>query len=240
MKLIILGSGTAVPFQQRASSSLLLKLDNTNILLDAGFWVVERLEQLNFPLEKLDYIFLSHKHPDHFMGLIHILFALKNPCFKREEPLKLFGFEGMKNYFNQFESILGSWIKPNFDILFFEHKEYIFEDFSYSLFKTNHSEESVGIKILKNNKKIVYTSDTEFFPELSEHIKNADILISECGSSVENPVNGHLNYREIIDFTKNLNIKKIILTHFYPDSLPPEKLPENFIIGKDLIQIKII
>ncbi len=239
MELTILGSGSAIPYDNRASSSYILKFGDSSILLDAGFWVVERLEKIKFSLNNLEYIFLSHKHPDHFIGLIHILFALRNPVFNRETPLKIFGFKGLREYFEKFKKILGHWIEPGFEILFFEDKEKTFDKFSYSLFKTEHSEESVGINILINNKKITYTSDTDFFLELGNKINNSEIVIIECASPSENKIKGHLSYTEIMEITKNLNIKKIILTHFYPDSLPKVKLPENFILAKDLMHIKI-
>ncbi len=239
MEIVILGSGTAVQFQQRASSCYLLKLQEVNILLDAGFYVVERLEQANISIADLDYIFISHKHPDHFIGIIHILFALRNPFYKRKKPIKIFGFKGLKDYFDHFQKILGQWIKPEIDILFYEDENNNFSDFSCSTFKTKHSEESVGIKIFSNEKVIVYTSDTEFFPELTDEIKDADLLIIECASSSKNRLKGHLSYNEIESFTKDLNIKKIILTHFYPNSIPEKDIKNNFIIGNDLMTIKI-
>ena len=125
------------------------------------------------------------------------------------------------------------------NISFIEKEKENFHNFSYSLFKTKHSEESVGIKIFINNKKIVYTSDTEFFPELKKHIDNSDILVIECASPIGKKIVGHLNFNEIIDITESLNINKIILTHFYPDSLPSQELNKKFILGNDLLNIKI-
>ncbi len=239
LELIILGSGSAVQFQQRCSASYLLKIGNKNLLLDAGFYLLERLEQMSVSADKIDYIFISHKHPDHFMGLIHLLFALKNPVYNRREPLIIFGFKGLSDYFRQFRNILGKWIEPDFEVIIIEKEAMKFTEFSYKLFDTAHSEESVGIQIHINNKKIVYTSDTEFFPELIDIVDHSSITIFECATNEAEQIAGHLTVDDILKISKKSNIDKIILSHFYPNSLPSINLPENFLIAEDLLSVKI-
>ena len=164
LKLTILGSGSAVQFQQRASAAYLIKLhNNKKLLLDAGFYLLERLEQVSISADEIGYIFISHKHPDHFFGLLHLLFALKNPMYNRTEPLIIFGFKGLNDYFQQFKNILGKWIEPDFEIIINEKESYNLKEFSYSLFKTAHSEESVGIEIILTTKKLFILLIQNFF-----------------------------------------------------------------------------
>ena len=235
----VLGSGSAVQFQNRASSSYLLEFENKKIVLDAGFWLLDRLEKISVKADQIDYIFISHKHPDHFIGLIHLLFALKNPFYKRKKPLFLLGFKGLKKYFNEFENILGKWIKPNIELIFIEKDKYQFPGFSYTLFKSKHSKESVGITLFIGDKKIVYTSDTEYFDSIERIANNSDLAVFECASSFKHKIRGHLSIEDILKINRKTNIQNIILSHFYPDSLPKQKIPPNFLIANDLLSVKI-
>ncbi|GEM_PF-4504473 len=174
------------------------------------------------------------------MGLIHLLFALKSPFYKRVRPITIFGFSGLTNYIESFKSILSKWITPDCGVIIHEATSLNFPDFSFELFKTIHSEESVGIKIFAEGKKIFYSSDTEYFAELETHSNNSDLAIFESASNHDKPALGHLSFKDVTKIDKNSNIKRVILSHFYPDSLPQkELLPKHFIIGDDLMKIDI-
>ncbi len=239
MKLTVLGSGSAVQFQNRASSCYLIEFGNEKLLVDAGFWVLDRLEKISVRADEIDYIYISHKHPDHFFGLIHLLFALKNPFYNRKKPIVLFGFDGLKEYIKEFKGILGKWIEPDIELAFVEKTYGEFSNFAYKLFKTEHSKESVGVELLIENKKIAYTGDTEYFPGLAKLVDNSEIAVLECGSSESNNLKGHLNIARILSFCSGINVRHIILSHFYPDSLPVEELPPNFFVAQDLFCIEI-
>ena len=239
MKLTVLGSGSAVQFQKRGSASYLLDFGNKKLLLDAGFYLLERLEAIEVSVDSIDFIFISHKHPDHFLGLLHLLFALKNPFYKKENPIHIFGFKGLKAYINEFKNILGKWIEPPNKLIISENISEAFENFSYKLFKTEHSECSVGIELFSNKKKIDYTSDTEYFPELINITNNSHITIFECASPDKEKIKGHLSFDDILKISNKSNIETIILSHFYPDSLPQTDIPPKFIIAEDLMDVEL-
>ena len=60
-------------------STYLLEKDNKKALFDTGFgdyemkpgYTVSRLKELNILPEQIDYIFITHSHPDHVIGLIN-------------------------------------------------------------------------------------------------------------------------------------------------------------------------
>ena len=87
MKVIILGSGTAIPMNDRGSPSLALFVDDRPILFDMGPGTLGRMARLGIGPEKIEKIFLTHFHPDHTADLIHFLFACRNPeILKRRSP----------------------------------------------------------------------------------------------------------------------------------------------------------
>ena len=242
VKFTVLGSGSAIQFQKRASSSYLVEFNNCKILLDCGFNVVARLEEYGVRLDEIDYIFISHKHPDHFMGLIHILFALRNPLYFRKSPMKIFGFKGLKVYFDKFKNIMGKWIEPEIEIIFLEKEKMQFEYFYAEIFKVSHSPEACGLKLIINDKTLIYTGDTDYNEKLKNFFANSHLLVIDCGSSQTNKINGHLSIHEIISLTENANIYRVLLTHFYPDSyydVISHDIPSNFIIADDLLTVKL-
>jgi ribonuclease BN (tRNA processing enzyme) len=239
MKFTVLGSGTAVQFQKRASASYLLEIGEKKLLLDTGFYLLQRLEELSIKADEIDYIFLSHKHPDHFMGLIHLLFALRHPFYSRKSPVYIFGFKGLKEYFQQFQDILGRWLDSETELVFSEEQRGCFDEFSYNLFDTVHTEESVGIEIIAKDKKIVYTSDTENFYELASILDNSHVAVLECAANPKEKIKGHLSFEDILEINSCSRIKHLILSHFYPDSVPKKNYLQNLIIAEDLYQLEI-
>lgn len=219
IKFTVLGSGSAVPFENRASSSYLLQTGEGKILLDCGFECVSRLKDVSVELDELDGIFISHKHPDHFMGIIHMLFALKSPFYNRQRPLDIFGFPGIKQYFESFRKILGKWIEPGFDVRFFDTTELNVADCNLGFFQTMHSDESMGICIIVDDKKIVYTSDTEYSDSCVDYLQDAELAVVDCAASAELPVDGHMDYKEGLRLAEKAGVKRLLFSHFYPNSV---------------------
>ncbi|KAA0257344.1 ribonuclease Z [Deferribacter autotrophicus] len=218
VKFTILGSGSAVQYENRSSASYLLEYNDKKIILDAGFCLLDRLEKVSVLADEIDYIFVSHKHPDHFMGIIHFLFARKSITSYSNNPVTIFGFKGLESYINGFRKILGHWIEPEIDIKIVEDTKFSFDDFEYELFKTVHTDESVGIKLYIDGKKIVYTGDSEYFDDLIVHVNEADLFVADCGKIKGDVIEGHMSYDEVLQVAINAGVKNLLFSHFYPDS----------------------
>ncbi len=225
VKFTVLGSGSAVPFEGRASSSYLIETGRTNILLDCGFQCVDRLYDIGKSLDSIDYMFLSHKHPDHFIGIIHLFFALRSPYYDKKTPLYIFGFKGVESYIEQFRGVLGKWIDPGAPVNFLSNEDAtpswqnVDDLFEYKTFPTMHTDESVGVSVVVNNRKIVYTSDTEFFEGLVEEFSDADLVVVDCASGKDFEVKGHMDFTQGLFSAEQAGVKTLLFTHFYPDSI---------------------
>ena len=94
IKLTILGSSSAVPTKSRNTSAQFLQFLHHACLIDCGESTIHRMIRLGLPYDQIEYIFISHLHTDHILGLPSILssFALKN----RTKPLLVFSPQGLQ------------------------------------------------------------------------------------------------------------------------------------------------
>jgi len=69
----VLGCGSAVPTRTANPSAQLISYRNKQFLIDCGEGTQMRMIQYNVKHRKLDHIFISHLHGDHFFGLIGLL-----------------------------------------------------------------------------------------------------------------------------------------------------------------------
>lgn len=94
IQLTILGSSSAVPTKTRNTSSQFLSFLGHYFLVDCGESSMHTMIRQGLPFVRLDYIFISHLHTDHILGLPGLLssLSLKN----RTKPLVIYSPKGLK------------------------------------------------------------------------------------------------------------------------------------------------
>lgn len=75
-ELTILGAGSAVPTPKRNSSAQVLNVLDRYFLIDCAEGTQHQLRRFRVPYNKINHIFISHLHGDHFFGLIGLLSSL--------------------------------------------------------------------------------------------------------------------------------------------------------------------
>jgi ribonuclease Z len=69
-KITILGSGAALPTAQRQPTSHYIECNDRHILIDCGEGTQTQLRKAGIKLQKINHIFISHLHGDHYFGLV--------------------------------------------------------------------------------------------------------------------------------------------------------------------------
>ena len=87
-ELTILGSNSAIAQHGRYPTSQLLQIHNQYYLIDCGEGTQDRLKQYSSKWFKINYIFISHLHGDHYFGLIGLLTTFN--LLKRTDKLVIF------------------------------------------------------------------------------------------------------------------------------------------------------
>lgn len=224
INLTVLGSGTCVPSLKRSSCSVLIEIDGVKLLIDSGAGTIRRLLEARASIFDISYIFYSHFHPDHSGELASFLFSTKYPEEStRLAPLNILAARGFKAFYERLKTAYGNWIelRPHLLKIFeLNNKEpdlEQFEVFNVSSVPVEHNEESLAFRITdKRGVSVVYSGDTDYSENLVKLSDNADLLICESAMPDNLKVKGHLTPSLAGEIARQANVKKLILTHFYP------------------------
>ncbi len=88
-ELLILGSGAASPTAKRNPSAQLLNIVERYFLIDCGEATQMQLRRYKAKMQKINHIFITHMHGDHFYGLPGLLSTMQ--LLGRKNPLHIFG-----------------------------------------------------------------------------------------------------------------------------------------------------
>lgn len=91
--ITILGSSGALPALGRYPTSQYVQIGKHSFLIDAGEGTQVQLAKYGGNLHRLEAIFISHLHGDHYLGLMGLLFSMH--LNKRTNGLHLFAFKGL-------------------------------------------------------------------------------------------------------------------------------------------------
>ncbi|PZX93211.1 ribonuclease Z [Flavobacterium aquariorum] len=128
MKLTILGCYAATPRTLTNPTSQVLEIKNRLFLIDCGEGTQVQLRKNKLKFSKINHIFISHLHGDHFFGLIGLIstFALLG----RTTDLHIYGPKGIKEIIDLQLKLSNSW--TNYQLFFHEleskKSEIVYED----------------------------------------------------------------------------------------------------------------
>ena len=128
MKLTILGCYAATPRTITNPTSQLLEIKNKMFLIDCGEGTQVQLRKNKIKFSKINQVFISHLHGDHFFGLIGLISTFS--LLGRTTDLHIYGPKGIKEIIILQLRLSNSW--TNYGLFFHElesnESEVIFED----------------------------------------------------------------------------------------------------------------
>ena len=224
MKLVVIGSGTAVPNPKRSSPGFWLETAAGTLLLDFGPSVMYRMAQENLDWPNLDAVWISHFHLDHVGGFAPFLFGIRNApeTRNRKNPFKIFGPKGLQKLIGNFNAANNYKLFQQpfpLEITEIEPLEQfeILPSVEAVALSTPHTDESLAIHIREGDKTFVYTSDTGFTETIAAFARNVDLLVIESSFVKDKPVQKHLELAEAIHLIRKAAPKKAVLTHLYSE-----------------------
>jgi ribonuclease BN (tRNA processing enzyme) len=191
--------------------STLVQTEDFDIILDAGNGIakVDRFISQKKPV----YLFLSHFHIDHIVGL-HALCK-----FRLKKGLAIFGQPGSAALLGRFVAepfTVPFGILP-FTVIVRELEAGTHElPFKVTCLPLVHPAPCFGYRLELEGKVITYCTDTGVCDNAVTLGRDADLLITECGlkSGEESPDWPHLNPESAIGIAQKAKAKRLALTHF--------------------------
>lgn len=155
LKLTVLGCSSATPTLFRNSSAQILNVNERLFLIDCGEGTQMQMRRYKIKMQRIDNIFISHLHGDHYLGLMGLLFTFH--LLGRTKELHIFADNDLKKIIDlQLEISLSNLQFP----LIFHPVEcskskviYRDEHISVSTIPLNHRVPTAGFLFRENEKE---------------------------------------------------------------------------------------
>ena len=138
LDVCLLGTGGMMPLPNRWLTSLLVRFNGSQLLIDCGEGTQVALRKTDFTAKPIDIICITHFHADHISGLPGLLLTMGNA--ERTEPLTIIGPKGVEKVVNALRIIAP---ELPFEIKFIElmepEEEIRLNGYVIKAFKVNHN-----------------------------------------------------------------------------------------------------
>ncbi|MFS4493957.1 ribonuclease Z [Maribacter sp. 2308TA10-17] len=163
MKLHILGCYAATPRTLTNPTSQILEIKNHMFLIDCGEGTQVQLRKSKVKFSRINHIFISHLHGDHFFGLPGLISTFR--LLGRDKEMHIYGPKGIKEAITLLLKLGDSW--TNYLLIFHEltskESEIIYED------------DKVSVETIPLDHR-VYTNGFLFKEKLGERKLNIDAV----------------------------------------------------------------
>ena len=130
----VLGSAAAAPTKERNPSSFLINHNKKLFLIDCGEGTQMQFLRYNIKHQKINHIFISHLHGDHFFGLVGLISTMH--LMGRTKDLHIFCPPELENIINV--QLNASYTQLRYTLVFhyhnFKEKTLIFENTNLNVF----------------------------------------------------------------------------------------------------------
>lgn len=192
MKLTILGCYAATPRTLTNPTSQVLEIKNHMFLIDCGEGTQVQLRKHKIKFSRINHIFISHLHGDHFFGLPGLISTFR--LLGRDKEMHVYGPKGIKEAITLLLKLGDSW--TNYPLYFHELKskesETVYEDerVSVKTIPLDHRvytngylfREKLGARKLDINAVTEYGIDKAYF----QNIKNGKDVVLDSGERIAN------------------------------------------------------
>jgi len=199
------GGRFVVLSQRRYSGGIWLDLE-CRIIIDPGPGALIRALQFGKNPQKLDAIFVSHKHLDHYSDTEILIEAMTYGM--KEDRGTLVIEKNTLEYISDYHKKAVNLIIPE------PGNEFNIGDIKVETIPTFMHVDAIGFKFFSEHGIITYSSDTDYNKKLIPYYKKSKILILNSISPSGREIKTHLNVDKVIEIARNAKPDLLILNHF--------------------------
>lgn len=171
--LTVLGCSGSYAGPDGACSGYLVRSDSTSIFLDTGPGTVANLQR-HIRLEDVDALVVSHQHPDH-CGEVAVLYNAYK-WYVRRDPVAVYAPAGV-------ERVVRASCADTSDVfdwhILESGAEFTVGDIAVRCERTDHSVETLAMRLEHGGRSMVYTADTGPRWDMTSFAENVDVLLGE-------------------------------------------------------------
>lgn len=221
LDITFLGINGSIQSLKSPNTSLIADDGQTSVLIDVSgnlFYAVEK---------NIDALIITHEHIDHMYGLPSLLHQMW--LCKRQKTLMIICPEGIKEKVNNIIDVFALRQKKGiFDIEILPADDLCIGKMKFSFFKTVHTDNSIGMMICCEGKKVIYTCDTAPIDDFPVAMHNPDLLIHETNSLSKDRKPDHSSGIEAGLLAKKICAARLMICHLPADeSVQKEILNET-------------
>ncbi len=163
MKIIFLGTGGSMPTKERGLTSIAIRLNGKVLLFDAGEGTQRQMTRTKISPMKIDNIFITHFHGDHFLGIPGLVQTMS--LMDRERDLKIYGPVGTEDKISMLLQIPIYDLKFDVKIKDLEPREKLKkEGFSIETAELDHSIPGLAYALIEDERA------GKFYPEKAKEL----------------------------------------------------------------------
>ena len=188
----ILGNNSALPAYGRFPTAQVVTLNEQAFLIDCGEGTQIQMSKYKIRRSKINHIFISHLHGDHYFGLVGLITSMG--LLGRENDLHLYAPAPLKQILDIQFTVADTRLPFTLHFHALENEGLVVDDkkFMVECFKTQHRIECWGFIIREkkqprkiNKEKIKeYTIPTTYY----ERLKNGDDYQTKDGDIIKNEI----------------------------------------------------
>lgn len=222
MKWTVLGCHSPYPPKDGATLGYLLEANGRNLLIDCGSGVLAKLSAY-IDLDKLDGVILSHLHHDHISDFFVLQYAVRLQIQrkKRKKKLAVWAPDRPQHWAKRLSYHDLIDVKPLIEGRAFEPISGVV----VKGFLTDHAIPCYALVIKDGSHTILYGADAGPKTRWKQMVNAPDLFICEATFLHQDlPLQkiGHLSAKQAAIAAKEINAKRLLLTHLFPGYDPQE------------------
>ena len=221
MKILFLGTSGGLPSATRNTTALALQsniVDDKWSLFDCGDGTTYQIAKIDWTLDNLDSIFITHLHADHFFGILMLLY--RKDMYRECCDLTLYAPKGAKEFILSAVKITNKTFM-NFKLTMVEIEEgsdMEVRDMRVKVLALKHRIPSYAYHIETKDKRVIISGDNEAPEVLKEYLPNLDLLVHEATFKDEDyegrESSMHSTAKLLGEVAGRYGVANLIATHF--------------------------